>query len=379
MVKYCIFIFLLLASCTTKNQEVTINANDFPKNDSTITLLDSSLIILEEKIKNHIQDYADKGQFSGSVLVAKGGTILFKGAFGYEDFLKKSPNRIHTKYLIGSTTKSFTAVALLRYYEKGLVSLNAPIAEYLPNLNRKLADKLTLDILLRMQSGLPNHLKRLTKIEEKQITTDEIIEIINTAELEYEPGTQYSYSNLNYHLIAAILEKKSGLSFDQILKEEIFNPLDMMNSGSGKFDSTLTNRAFGYYVGELTRTEDNNLTYALGSGNIYSTIEDIYKWDQALYDNEYLSEESKKIAFNGGSEEFGYYGYGFRIREYERTDSTLAKGVLVRHGGMMKGYLANVHRYLDDKITVIVLGNISMFPIRELTTELKDLAMEKKK
>ncbi len=374
MIKYYIFISLLVASCTTNNQEAPSSVNA-PEPDSIATKLDSSLIRLKEEIKNHVQSYVDRGEFSGAVLVAKRGSILFKGAFEYADYQKKIPNEVDTKFLIGSTTKSFTAVAAMRYYDRGLVDLHAPISNYLPNLNKALADKLTLDNLLRMQSGLPNHLKRLTTIEEKQITTNEIIEIINTAGLEYQPGTQYSYSNLNYHLIAATLEQISGLSFDQILQEEIFRPLNMTNSGSGKFDSALTNRALGYYVGELKRTEDNNLSYALGSGDVYSTVEDIYKWDQALYDDEYLSQQSKKIAFDGGSEEFGYYGYGFRIREYERTDSTATKGVLVRHGGMMKGYLANVHRYLDDRLTIIILGNISMFPLRELTTELKDLAL----
>ena len=221
---------------------------------------------IEQKIYNHIQKYVEKGEFSGSVLVAKQGQILFKGGFGFADVNKKIKNEADTKFLIGSTTKSITAITLLRFEERGLVDLNAPISKYPPNLNKALADKLTLEILLRMKSGLPNHLARLTKIDDKKITTDEIIEIINKAKFEYEPGTQYSYSNLNYTLIAAILEKVSGLSYEEILKKEIFLPLNMTNSGSGNFEQFKTKRAFGYHVGSLIKTEKKQSILCFGFG-----------------------------------------------------------------------------------------------------------------
>lgn len=366
----------LLFSCSSKGEAPSNTKIDaFPIISQGNTPLDSLDKAKAEAIKKHVQAYVDKGQFSGAILVAQEGKILFKGGFGWAVVEDKIPNMEDTRFLIGSTTKSFTAITLLQLYELGLVDLEVPIVRYLPDLKADLGKKLTLDILLRMTSGLPNHLKRLTTIGDKAITTDEIIAIINTAELDYEPGTKYSYSNLNYHLIGAIIEKVSGLSYGEFLRHNTFEPLEMYNSGTTEFDTLSTKKAIGYHVGNLERTEKNNLSYALGSGNIYSTVEDIYKWDQALYDDAFLSDESKAKAFKGSTEAFGFYGYGFRIREYTRADSTLAKGKLVRHGGTMQGYLANVHRYLDDRVTVIVLGNISMFPIRDLTTELKEIAL----
>ena len=327
------------------------------------------------KIKNHIQEYVKRGEFNGAVLVAKRGEIIFKGGFGYANVEKKIPNRSDTKFLIGSTTKSISAILLLRFYERGLVNLNSPISKYLPNLRKELGEKLTIDILLRMKSGLPNHLARLTSIDDRKITTVEVINIINRSQFDFQPGTKYKYSNLNYTLIAAILEKISGKSYAQLLQEEIFSPLGMKNSASGGFETIKNKKALGYHVKSLKLTEKNNLYFAIGSGSVYSTVEDLFKLDQALYTDDLLSKTSKEKAFRGGTKEFGYYGYGFRIRKYDRGNSLGKKGVLVRHGGTMKGYLANFHRYLDDQITVIILGNISMFPIRKLTNELKDIAL----
>lgn len=376
MYKSYLIICLLLASCVSKPAQDSSQHRDFTKAMLPVAKTNNySDEAIRLKIKKHIQTYADRGEFSGSILVAKGDAILFKGAFGFADIKKKIKNEIDTRYLIGSTTKSFTAIALMRFEEKGLVNLNSPISKYLPNLRKGLADKLTLDILLRMTSGLPNHIKRLASIKKKDITTDGIVKIINTAKLEYDPGTKYSYSNLNYNLIAAVMEKVSGLSYDQILKKEIFDPLNMKNSGTNDFHTLRKRRASGYFVPVMEKVANYNLSYASGSGNIYSTIEDIYKWDQALYDDDFLSKKSKEKAFNGGTKEFGYYAYGFRIRKYQRLNPNMKRGVLVRHGGTMPGYLANVHRYLDDRITVIILGNISIFPIRDLTTELKNLAI----
>lgn len=368
--------FSLFFSCSTKGEKPPAIYEDSVAQVNPLNYeLDSLDKVKAEAIQKHVQGYVDQGQFSGAILVAQGHKVLFKGGFGWADVENKISNEANTRFLIGSTTKSFTAIALLLLEQDGLVDLDKPISQYLPNLRPDFGAQFTLDILLRMKSGLPNHLKRLTSIEDQAISTDEIINIINSAELAYEPGTQYSYSNLNYHLIGAIIEKVSGMSYAAFLQQRVFESLQMFDSGTDYFDTLSTRYALGYHVGSLDRTEKNNLFYALGSGNIYSTVEDIYKWDQALYNDHFINKENKAKAFKGGSEDFGYYGYGFRIREYTRADSTLAKGTLVRHGGTMMGYLANVHRYLDDRVTVIVLGNISMFPIRDLTTELKEIAL----
>ena len=330
---------------------------------------------LSARLNEHVELYVDSGLFSGVILVAKEGKLLYHEAYGYADAKRQIANQKDTKFLVGSTTKSLTATVLMRYYQKGLVKLDEPISTYLPNLKRELGDKLTLHNLLKMQSGLPNHLARLTHIGNDQIDMKEMVNIMNKAGLGFTPGTDYAYSNLNFHLIAAVLENVAGKEFSEILNEELFDLLNMKNSASGSFEAIQKNKALGHHVGSLRFTEKNNLSYATGSGCVHSTAEDLFIWDQALYENSFLTENSKQMVFDGGTEEMGYYGYGFRIMPYDRVKSDLPDGTLARHGGTMRGYLANVHRYIDDKVTVIILGNISMFPIRRMTTELKDIVL----
>ncbi|WP_299182330.1 serine hydrolase [uncultured Aquimarina sp.] len=137
------------------------------------------------------------------------------------------------------------------------------------------------------------------------------------------------------------------------------------------------NRAKGYRKTTFgIKNEENIVSYALGTGDIFSTVEDLYKWDQALYENRLLSQESKKLLFDGENEEFGNYGYGFRIAEYQRGKGNMKNGILMRHGGTMDGFMSNVHRYSDDKLTVIILGNMRTFPIRQMTRELKEIVLE---
>ncbi|MDX1407937.1 MAG: serine hydrolase domain-containing protein [Saprospiraceae bacterium] len=328
---------------------------------------------VEVRLDSLVREYHTQHDFSGTVLVARDGKVLYSGAFGYADAERGILNTVETKFLIGSTTKSFTALTCLQFVEAGLVQLDAPVHRYLPQLRPDIG-KISIHHLLKKQSGLPNHLARLTDIEPRDITVDEIIDIINTAEPQYPPGTAYNYSNLNYHLIAAVLIRVSGLPWGEILERHCFRPLEMQDSGVERLYHVPVNRALGYDArskGRLVQSYPNYTAWALGSGDIYSTAGDLLKWDQALYEDAYLSDESKELAFNPASEDFGFYGYGFRIMEYVRPDGD--SGTLVRHGGSMYGYLANVHRYLDDRITVIVLANVRPFPIRDLTFQLKQI------
>ena len=336
-----------------------------------------SLAQIAKKLDSHIVEYVEKGKFRGAVLVAKQGQIIHSGAYGFADENKRLLNQLDTQFLIGSTTKSFTAVTLMQFAENGLVDLHVPIAAYLPKINKRLSQKLTLHLLLKMQSGLPNHLRRLVDLETKDIPSAEILEIINRSSLSFEPGSRYAYSNLNYHLIAIVLENVSGKSFSEILQERTFGPLKMNNSGIERLSNIPERRAKGYESSHsrISQAKDNIVSYALGSGDIYSTVEHLFKWDQALYGSEYLSDNSKNRLFAGENREFGFYGYGFRVREYQRGAGAGKAGKLVRHGGTMIGFTANLHRYLDDKVTVIVLGNLRPFPIRDLTFQLKEITL----
>lgn len=327
------------------------------------------------RIEALVQQYVRDEDFRGAVLVAKDGKIIHRAAYGYADESGKQRNQPATSFLIGSLTKSFVAVTVMQLVEDGKVDLHAPLSTYIPKLRTALGQKLTLHLLLKHQSGLPEHLERLVDFEEKHVSSSEILQIINTARLGFEPGSRYEYSNLNYHLAAIAIENVTGKSFAQVLRERTFAPLKMLGSGVERF-SQVPPRAKGYRKGVFGAAQDeNNVSYALGSGDIFSTVGDLFTWDQALFGTGLLSKQSKKLIFTAESSAFGSYGYGFRIHEYRRPPGAAGRGVLVRHGGSMDGFMSNLHHYVDDRLTVIVLANIRPFPIRDFTYEVKELAL----
>jgi len=331
---------------------------------------------VNSKLDNHVQAYSERGAFQGAVLVARDGEILYQGAFGFADKESGIENTIETQFLIGSTTKSFTAVTAMQFVEDGLIDLDEPILTYLPYLNPDVAEGMTMHYLLKQQSGLLNHINRIIESEHKDIGHREMVEIIGRGKMRFSPGEKYAYSNLAYNLAASVLCEISGKSYREVMEERAFNPLYMHNTGVERIAHVPENKAIGYNSesdGTLHPAEPHDMSYAMGSGDIYSTVGDLFKWDQALYKNKYVSHASKKIIFDPADEDHGFYGYGFRIIDYKRDDGST--GILARHGGSMRGYLANVHRYLDDRITVIVLGNMRPFPIRDLCFELKEIVV----
>lgn len=329
-----------------------------------------------EKIDEQIKGYVESEGFQGTILVAQNGKIIHQAAYGFADREKKIKNTVKTQFQIGSLTKSFTAIAALKLVEDGILDLNAPIKKYIPDLKDELANGLTLHYLLKNQSGLVPSFDSLTDYENKDLTPKELLAIINKSSRDFKPGERYQYSNLGFNLCAIAMENATGKSSAEILHERIFKPLKMNATGVERVSNYPKDRAKGYQKNAKGTTNiENDVSYALGTGDIYSTVEDLFKWEQALYDGKLLSEKSKKLLFDGGNEEFGYYGYGFRIQPYQRNPGIKTNGILTRHGGTMDGFMSNFHHYLDDDLTVIVLGNIRPFPIRKMTFEIKEIAL----
>jgi CubicO group peptidase (beta-lactamase class C family) len=333
---------------------------------------------LSKKIETTLKNYIENDDYQGAVLVAKDGKILFNNAYGFSNREKKIKNTTDTQFLIGSLTKSFVAVSVLQLVEDGLLDLNEPIRTYIPELKDDLGKNLTLHILLKHQSGLVPHLEHIIDFEDKDVSSQEIIDIINTSSLSFTPRSEYQYSNLNYTLSAIAIEKVTGKSLSQVLQEKTFKPLKMDRSGVERKSKYPKKRAKGYRKTTFgIKNDENIVSYALGSGDIFSTVEDLYKWDQALYNNTLLSEKNISLLFDGENSEFGNYSYGFRITEYQRRKGN-KNGTLMRHGGTMDGFMSNLHRYSDDKLTVIILGNMRTFPIRKMTRELKEIVLDLK-
>ncbi len=333
--------------------------------------------VVHGEMQTLIQRYVQDDTFQGVVLVSQRGQILHHAAYGMADVAQAQPNQLDTRFLIGSLTKSFTAIAVLQLAEAGKLDLHAPISRYLPKLRKDLAERLTLHQLLKHQSGLPVHLERLSdRIDtEHPATAADILAIINTATLAFAPGSRYEYGNLGYHLAALVVEQVTGKPYADVLREQIFLPAGMSATGIERQGQRPPHRANGY-AKELLGLEhdENNVSWAFGTGDIYSTTADLQRWDSALFGNGLLSANSKAQLFAGENAERGNYGYGFRIQPYQRA-ANQPDGRLIRHGGSMDGFLSNYHRYAEDELTVIVLGNIRPFDIRQLTFELKEVAL----
>ena len=328
---------------------------------------------LVQQLDSLLDDHYKKKEFNGVVLVAKKGKLLFQQAYGYANVEEQTPNEVKTKFLIGSTTKSFTAIAIMQLWENGLVNLHAPIKEYIPELNDEIG-QLTLHLLMKNTSGLPVHLNRITTLEHRDISSEELIELYNKSSLSFEPGSKFEYSNLNYQLCAIVLEKVTGQSFKKYIEEHIFTPLEMFDSGIERTRIIARNKAVGYDLenGKFAEAPQNYMAYALGGGDMYSTAIDLLKWDQALYGEGLLGVAAKQLLLDGKPGAFGGYGYGFKVKDYDRS-TTSDSGKLVRHGGSMYGYISNVHRYLDDQVAIIVLGNVRPYPAMKITLEIEKI------
>ena len=205
----------------------------------------------------------------------------------------------------------------------------------------------------------------------------ELLNIINISKKSFQPGSKHQYSNINYTLLAMVIENVTKQKYQDYLQVKTFIPLGMNSSGMERLINIPNNRALGYRnIDGVFRRADNVVSYAMGSGDIYSNIGDLYNWGRALQQNKLVSEKSKNLMFNGGPEDWGYYGYGFRIQSYQGKKGNNEPGKLIRHGGTMNGYTSNYHYYEDDKITIIILTNYRNIPIRKITYDIKEIILD---
>lgn len=327
--------------------------------------------------EKYIQFFKDTANFHGTILIAKGDSVIHHAAYGYFDLENKIPNSINTQFLIGSLTKSFVAIAIMQLVEKGMIDLHAPLQQYIPKLKPELAKDVTIHHLLKQQSGLAASMDNLTEYEIMDITPSELLDIINTSKRNFNPGEKHEYSNINYCLLAMVIEKVTGKTYQHYMQETIFTPLGMTNTGMERLLNIPANRAIGYrMINNQIRRVQNVVSYAFGSGDIYSTASELYRWGRAVHSGKLVNAESLAKMFDGGTKDWGYYGYGFRIQEYQRSPFIQTPGTLIRHGGTMNGFTSNYHYYKEDDLTIIILSNYRNIPIRNLSYHLKEIILD---
>ena len=313
------------------------------------------------KIDELMKQYYDYGQFNGSILVADNGKIIYEKGFGMANMEWSIPNQPDTKFRIGSVTKQFTATLVLQLVEEGKIKLDGKITDYLPDYRKDTGEKVTIHQLLNHTSGIPSYTSRpnfLAEVSRDPYSVADFVKKFASGDFEFEPGSKFSYNNSGYFLLGAIIEKVTGKSYETVLKERILAPLGMSNTGYDHHATLIQKRASGYQktpVGYVNAAYlDMSLPYAAGS--IYSTVEDLYKWEQSLYEDKIISVESKRLMFTPG---LSNYGYGVVIAD-QPIGKTDQKTKVIQHGGGINGFNSLLTRLVDKHQTVILLDNVGL-------------------
>ena len=314
-----------------------------------------------EKIDKLMSQYSEYGQFNGSVLVANQGKVIYKKGFGMANMEWNIPNQPNTKHRLGSVSKQFTALLILKLVEEGKLTLDKPISNYLPDYPKKTGDVITLHHLLTHTSGIPNYTSFpnfFKDVSRNPYSPETFVKQFADLPLQFTPGEKFAYSNSGYFLLGYIIEKVTGKTYEKYLQEIIFTPLKMNNSGYDNSQLILKNRASGYEKDGKNFVNANfiDMSIPYAAGSLYSTVEDLFLWDQSLYGNQLLSAKSMDLFFgshiNTGR---GKYGYGWFIDDV--TNLTKNNLRIVKHGGGINGFNTIISRVPTDKNLVVLLNN----------------------
>jgi CubicO group peptidase (beta-lactamase class C family) len=301
------------------------------------------------KVDALMRDY-DGAVPGASLLVIRDGHPILSRAYGLADVDGGIQATSATNYRLASVTKQFTATAILRLAEEGKLSLDDRLRQWLPSLPASL-DTVTLRQLLTHTSGLIDYEDVMSPDTKEQLKDADVLRLLESQTGTYfVPGTSYRYSNSGYALLALIVERASGVSFATYLQQRVFEPLGMQATVAHEEGvSTISNRAYGHSLedGKWTRTDQSTTSVVLGDGGVYSSIDDLAKWDAALYGTFYAPAfvpatptDDPKVA----------YGFGWRISEHRGER-------MVWHSGETRGFRNVLMRFPERRLTVVMLTN----------------------
>lgn len=306
-------------------------------------------------------------RFMGSVLVAKDGAPVFEQSSGWANIEWKIPNTAVTKFRLGSMTKQFTAAAILLLEEQGKLKVEDPLSKFIPSAPEAWKP-VTLYHLLTHTSGIPS----FTDFPEygtwklSPESPAQMMAHIRDKPLDFTPGEKFKYSNSGYVLLGWIVELASGQSYETFLREHVFRPLGMNDSGYDSNTAVIPQRASGYVPGSagLTNAPYIDMHVPGGAGALYSTTADLLRWTQGLFGGKLLSAASlEKMTTPFKSS----YAFGLGV-------STVKKHKVIAHGGAIEGFNSQLTYYPEGKVTVVVLANVNGTAAGELAGQLATLA-----
>jgi CubicO group peptidase (beta-lactamase class C family) len=306
-----------------------------------------------------------RGQFNGSILVAVKGRIIFNRGFGLADVKTAMPFEPTTISCLGSVTKQFTAMAVMILAEENKVQYDDPVRKYIKELP-DCYDPVTIRHLLTQTSGIAEYSN--IGVDHAGIRKSQILKALEKERsLRFEPGQKYEYTNSNYVVLAEVAERINGMPFGDLVDAKIFRPLGMSNSFvHDRPEKKNLQRATGY---DQFGKKDDYDSYSSGDGGIFSTVEDLFKWDQALYTGKLVSQATLSEAFTPYLVKDGTstYGFGWNIAENSNSNK------YVWHNGNTGGFRAHIQRRLADKITIIMLTNMGNSRRIEIANAIIDL------
>ena len=302
------------------------------------------------RMEQIVQSYVADKQFMGSILVAQNGQVLLDKGYGFANLEWQIPNSSITKFRLGSLTKQFTAAAILLLEERGQLDITDPINKYL--LDAPAAwNSITIFNLLTHTSGIPNYTKfpDFASMTTKKMTPEQQIELFRNKALEFQPGSNYEYCNSGYVLLGYLIEKISGLSYQDFIVTNIFKPLEMNDSGYDSHSEILLHRASGYEsLNGLRNTDYLDMSVPYAAGSLYSTTQDLLRWQESLFGGEIISSQS----LNKMIQPFkNTYGLGISIHLFDGHQT-------ITHGGGINGFNTFMLYFPEDKLTIIVLANL---------------------
>lgn len=359
MLNKTLFFLLSLFCIGCVNHELDTNIYSVSKSNDT---LEKTLIRInaESKIKrlDSLFNYYHKiGAFNGNVLIAQSGVVFYKKSFGFANFETNDSLTDNTQFQLASISKQFTATAIMILIERGLLNYDDSVQKFIPDFPY---EGITIKLLLCHRSGLPNYIYYCDeKIKDKDtpITNDSVINILNRDKPAryYPPNKKFNYSNTGYVVLASIIEKVSGMSFENFLEKEIFIPLKMNNTVvyNKSKNIEIKNKAIGYLYREK-EANNNFLNGVVGDKGIYSTTEDLFKWNTGLTSNKIIKRATLQKAFEPANPDMRFpknYGYGWRLQD-------LSDGrKMIYHRGWWHGFQNILVRLESDTTTIALLRN----------------------
>jgi CubicO group peptidase (beta-lactamase class C family) len=324
-----------------------------------------------QKLEELLVTYAKQGKFNGAVLVARNGELLLDKGYGLQDMASATVITPHSQFQVGSVTKQFTSTVIMKLQELGKLQVTDKLSKYFPGYPK--GDSINIEQLLTHTSGIYSYTndENFMKNEvTKYHSRDEMMALFMNKPLDFPPGKDWNYSNSGYALLGYIIEKVTGKSYEKNVREIIFQPLGMTNSGFDFTHLKSANKATGYlsYSGKSSPVApivDSTVAYSAGA--MYATTNDLYKWTKAVLAQKIIRPVSWK---NSITPRLNNYAFGWGVDSLEGQPA-------IQHSGGIHGFNSNLVMLPEQKISIILLSNINTPLLDEITKNIADILLDK--